>query len=106
MKINVPKIKIKREKIFKKGGFHTNPNISWVIMVCFMLAVLVGSVIFGLYLFMATEREFDAPAEPYGTGEKIANKERLEKVLEYFSERERKSAQILAAPASVVDPSL
>ena len=36
----------------------------------------------------------------------IVKKESIEKVLEYFSEREKKSNQILNSPSPVVDPSL
>jgi len=34
------------------------------------------------------------------------DKARIEKVLNYFSTREKESTQILSSPASVVDPSL
>jgi len=40
------------------------------------------------------------------TTKETVKKERLEKVLEYFSTRETTSAEILNSPPLVVDPSL
>jgi hypothetical protein len=101
------KIKIlKKEKKFKKGGFHTNPNISWEIVLGVAAFIILILAIFGFYLFQNISRESTLPI---ADGEKqilIINTDRMEKALNYFSEREKKSAEILNFPVPIVDPSL
>ena len=102
MKIEILKIK----KSFKKGGFHTNPNISWEFILCMALIVVLASFIFGFYLFKQINEEFVVPITNTDGQIEMVKKERIEKVLDYFSEREKKSTEILNSPAPIVDPSL
>lgn len=102
MKIEILKIK----KKFKKGGFHTNPNIGWRIILFLVFFMIVISIIFGFYLFRKTNKEFVISNTEIKVQDNIVKKERLEKVLEYFSEREKKSTLILNSPSPIVDPSL
>lgn len=103
MKIEFFKIK----KSFKKGGFHTNPNISWGIVLCLALVLIGSFFIFGYYLFTLTDKEFVVLDSDIENGQtRIVTKERIDKSLEYFSERVKKSIQILNSPAPIVDPSL
>ncbi|MFA5792070.1 MAG: hypothetical protein WC884_03480 [Candidatus Paceibacterota bacterium] len=102
MKIEIFKIK----KKFKKGGFHINPNIGWKFILFLVFFMIIISIIFGFYLFYKTNEEFVIPSTGIKVQDKIVKKERLEKVLEYFFEREKKSAVILNSPSSIVDPSL
>ncbi|KKT01101.1 MAG: hypothetical protein UV76_C0002G0014 [Candidatus Nomurabacteria bacterium GW2011_GWA2_43_15] len=102
MKIKIPKIK----KSFRKGGFHTNPNISWEIVLCLALALILASFVSGFYLFTQVSRESFLPIADSDKQVPMVDENRLEKVLDYFSERENKSAGILNSPIPVVDPSL
>lgn len=101
------KIKIfKKEKSFKKGGFHTNPDICWEVVLYVAFALVVGILVFSFFLFKKTNKEFVTPAESSLSQTKTIKKERIEKVLEYFSEREKKSTGILNSSPQLVDPSL
>ena len=102
MKIKIPKIK----KSFRKGGFHTNPNISWEIVLGLALVLILASFIFGFYLFTQVSRESVLPTTDSDKQIPMVDESRLEKALDHFSERERKSAEILNSSVPVVDPSL
>ena len=67
--------------------------------------LILASCAFGLYLFMKISNESVAPVINVGKQDTI-KKERLNKVLEYFSEREKKSIEILNSPSPIIDPSL
>lgn len=106
MKIDFDLKKIfKKKQKFRKGGFHTNPNIGWELIVGLAFIVAMGFLAHGSYLFIETNREFDAPSLSDAVGKTVLEKERMDTALEYFAERERKAAGIIAAPARVVDPS-
>ena len=95
----------KKEKKFKKGGSSLNLNLYWKLAIYFMFVTALLAFFFGLYLFMKINNE---PVISSGaTGEQIetVKRERIEKVLEYFSERKKKSIEILNFPSPVVDPS-
>jgi hypothetical protein len=102
MKINF----FKKENSFKKKDFVLNPNLYWKIAVWAALIAILASFFFGYYLFMQTNQGLvssnNNPSEQIPT----VDKDKLGKVLDYFSVREQKSAEILNSPAPVVDPSL
>jgi len=95
----------KRERIFKKGGFHTNPDISWEVVLFLAFALAALSFVFGFFLLQEVGKEPGA-SELSGRGQaKIIEKERIDKALDYFSEREKRSAEISNSPSPIVDPS-
>ncbi len=98
----------KKEKSFKKGKENPwlNINLCWRSAVFFMFVVLFLSFSFGYYLFIQTNKEPVLSPVAASPEVETVKKERIEKVLEYFSKREQKSNQILNSPAPVVDPSL
>lgn len=102
MKINFLKFK----KGFIKESFSVNPNTYFRFVIFIALAIVLAGFGFGFYVF----KEFDkGPAlniDKFGGNVELSKKERLEKVLEYFAERERKSIEIINNPAPVIDPSL
>ncbi|MBI2630649.1 hypothetical protein HYW73_00325 [Candidatus Nomurabacteria bacterium] len=102
MKIEI----FKNKKKFKKGGFHTNPNIGWEIILLITFILVVLSLAFGVYLFVRTNEEFGASATNGSSQVKIVKKDRIEKALQYFSLRGQKSKEILNSPSPVIDPSL
>jgi hypothetical protein len=96
----------KKPKNFRKGGFHTNPDICWEIVMYVAFALIVGILIFSFYLFMQTDKAFTVPDADINTQSTSVNREMIDKVLKYFSVREEKSAEILTSPIPFVDPSL
>src|SRR5947209_15515672 len=101
------KIKIsKNKKSFKKEGYQINPNISWEFILSIAVLLIIASFIFGFYLFMQINQEpILADTNDSGQVPRIS-KDQILKVLGYFSEREKKSAEIVNSPAPIVDPSL
>jgi preprotein translocase subunit Sec61beta len=96
----------KTKKTFKKGGIHINPNIYWGICLGVAFVIVAASVVFGVLLFREINKELVIAAENNNTQIKKINMTRIEKVLNYFKERENESFEILNSPAPVVDPSL
>ena len=104
MKLEIPKL-FKKKRHFRKGGFHTNPNIGWQILVLFAFTAVVLSFILGGSLFLSASRQFQVPTLPDETREKLVDRARLDKALGYFSERAEKSRATITSPSQVVDPS-
>lgn len=98
----------KKEKSFnkKKEGWWLNIHLYWKASVCFMFLVFIFSIFFGYYFFRQINQEPVLEASGDSSQVGTVKKERISKVLEYFSIRAKKSNQILNSPAPVVDPSL
>ncbi|HEV7702408.1 MAG TPA: hypothetical protein VGO63_03145 [Candidatus Paceibacterota bacterium] len=95
----------KTKKDFKKKSSELNPGFYWKFIVCLAVALTTISFIFGYYMFLSVRDEPASEFENFTKRQPI-EKERLEKVLDNFSLREKKSALILNSPSKVVDPSL
>ena len=95
----------KIKKSFKKHGLAFKPDFYWQLIVFAVFILILASFIFGYYLFMQINQESILSVGSGGRQETV-KKERLEKVLEYFSLREKKSIEILNSPAPVIDPSI
>lgn len=102
MEIKIFKIK----KNFRKGGLHTNPDVYWNILQGMALLVVVWSTFFGFSLFSKINKEFTLLRGDVGNQAGTTSKERIDKVLEYFSDRKNKSDGILNSPSPIIDPSL
>jgi hypothetical protein len=102
MKIKFFKIK----KSYKKENFKINPHIYWEILVIFSGLSIIVSFVFAYNLFIETNKEDNSVIE--NNSVKIGNKEeeKIKDALQYFAEREKKSAEIFNSPSLVVDPSL
>src|SRR3989344_1891476 len=98
----------KKQKSFqkKKESFWLNINLYWKLAVCFVFVMDVVAYFFGYYLFVRVNKEFILPHGAESGQVKTVKKERIDKILEYFSSRKQRSAEILNSPAPVVDPSL
>ena len=102
MKIKIPKIK----KNYKKENFEINPNLYWRLIVSIFFVLTILSFVFGISIYKQITKGDTIIS---GNGSKKVEQEkkvRINKVLEYFSEREKKSAEIIQSPLPVVDPSL
>ncbi|MDE2399537.1 MAG: hypothetical protein KGL67_00785 [Patescibacteria group bacterium] len=101
MKINF----LKPKKNFKKKNLELNSNFYWKIIMFSVFILTAVSFVFGYYMFVQVKDEASSSAGNVNQKQPI-EKQRLEKVLDIFSAREKKSNEILNSPAPVVDPSL
>jgi hypothetical protein len=91
---------------FKRKDSVLNQNLYWETAVFGEFILIIISFIFGYYLF-AQINKIPASSVANDNGQvPTIDKVRIEKALNYFSDREQKSKAILNSPAPVVDPSL
>ncbi len=98
----------KKEKVFKKRkeSLWLNINLYWKLAVFCLFVVFLLSSFFGYYLFTQINKEFIVSEDARSSQSDTVKKERINKVLEYFSGRDQKSDQIISSPAPIIDPSL
>jgi hypothetical protein len=96
---------LKKKKKFVKGGSGIKPDLYWRYILYTTFILIFLSCVFGIYLFMKINKESISPVLDTNRQDTI-KKERIDKVLEYFTERENKSSEILNSPSPIVDPSL
>lgn len=96
---------LKKKKVFVKTNTQPNPNVYWMAIFYLGFILTVAAFIFGFYLFVKVNQEEALP--PLEKNEQLdkISKSRIDKVLEYFKEREKVSTQIINSPSPVVDPS-
>lgn len=102
MKLEIPKFK----KSFKKESFSVNPNTYFRYVIIISFAVILVGFGFGFYSFKEFGSDSSSTTNNYEKTIELSKKEKIKKVLEYFSERENKSIEIVNSPAPVTDPSL
>ena len=95
----------KKEKKFRKESSGFSPSLCWELAVGIMLVTSLFFIFFGYRLFTRVNQEPVLPVNNINELETV-KKERIEKILEYFSLRKQKSNQILNSPTSIIDPSL
>jgi len=96
---------LKKKKKFRKGGIGIKPDLYWRYILYMTFSLIVIFCVFGLYLFWEINNESITPAVDTLEQDTV-KKERIDKVLEYFLEREEKSVEILNSPSPIIDPSL
>ncbi|OGI95449.1 hypothetical protein A2917_02730 [Candidatus Nomurabacteria bacterium RIFCSPLOWO2_01_FULL_42_17] len=98
----------KKEKNFKKGeeSLWLHVNFYWKWAVIFVFVAAISSLFLGYFLFMKVNEEVVLSGEGTNPQVEKVKKERIDKVLLYFSLRAQKSNQIINSPAPVIDPSL
>jgi hypothetical protein len=96
----------KTKKNYKKEDYKVNVNVYWKIIILFSFFALSASFLFAYNFFIETNKEENLTPERNKKKMSVYEKERIKKVIEYFSEREKKSAEILDVSISVIDPSL
>lgn len=101
MEINL----FKTKKSFKKKNLELRPELYWKIMVAIVAVSIIASFVFGYNLFNEIRADLSSYTENFNKKQPV-RKERLQRALEYFSSREKKSEDILSSPAPVVDPSI
>lgn len=96
----------KKEKSFKKKESTFNLNLYWEIALFGASIMILSSFFFGYILFTQTNQDSASLNNNISGQVPTVSKDRFKKVLEYFSLREQKSADILNSPVSIIDPSL
>ena len=96
----------KKKDFLKKDESQIKPDFSWKIILYLTLAIILVSFIFGFNLFVQINKEQPDSSTSPSLQANIVKKARIEKVLNIFSERDKKSADALSSPSSLVDPSL
>ena len=98
---------LKKKRKFRKGGLGIKPDLYWMCLLYMTFTLIFLSCAFGLYLFIEVNKEPIPTVMNMNVNEKgITEEERLTKALEYFSERKKKSIEILNSPSPIIDPSL
>lgn len=97
----------KKKKKFTKEGFAVNPSLYWRFILTLAFFIIVLSFLFGFYLLNQLNKPFVPNGDDVsGVNMEATNEERLNKILDYFKEREAISEQIIKEPASIKDPSI
>lgn len=100
MEINFLK---KNKKLIRKD-LEIKPDLYWKYILYITFVLIFFSFVFGFYLFIKISKE-PVLSVNNTSGQETIKKERINKVLEYFSDREKKSTEILNSPSPIVDPS-
>ena len=103
MKITL--FKNKTAKNWKKDKLKLDPNFYWKMAICGALFLALLSFAFGYYLFTQINQEPLMLSGVSGKKAEEIDKDRIKNILQYFSEREKKSNQIINSPSPIVDPS-
>ena len=101
MQINFFKIK----KSFKKRSTSPDPNFYWKIIMFSVFVLIAASFAFGYYMFNLTKEESQSYLENTKRKSPV-EKERIQKALDAFSVKEKRSLEILNSTNSIIDPSL
>src|ERR1035437_1446217 len=96
----------KKENNFKKKDFTFKPNLYWKFTLLGTSIVIILFLLFGYYLFEQINKEFVLSLSSDNGQIPTVNQGRFTEVLNYFSEKEQKTNEILNSPVSVVDPSM
>ena len=96
----------KKKKSFKKGDLFIDPNFYWRIILCFVFLCMLGVFFFGWYFFKKTSIENNISSTDTAGQVEVISKDRIKKVIDYFSNKEKKSVEIINSSPSIIDPSL
>jgi hypothetical protein len=97
---------LKFKKDFTKKDYQINPDIYWKILLSMSFVIMVTSFFYGSFVF--SEMNKDTAIIGVNTNDKTIEerKIRIDKILGYFTEKEKKSESILESTSTIVDPSL
>jgi len=98
---------LKKKKIYKKENFTINVGLFWNIILAVAFVLVVSSFVFGFFLFKKVdESSSDSTSNKKDNSIEMVTKERINRDLQYFVDREKRSTNILNSLSPVVDPSL
>ncbi len=96
---------LKKKKKFKKTELGNKPNIYWKYILLSTVILVLGAFVFGFILFSRVNNGADVSSVEIPAQEAV-KADRLDKVLQYFAGREKRSIEILNSPSPIIDPSL
>ncbi len=96
---------LKKGTSFKKKRLAPDPYFYWKIIVTALFVLTIFSFGFGYVMFTETKDDI-ITTDKYITKKQPIEKEKIQKVIEYFSIRDKKSQEIINSTLRVVDPSL
>jgi hypothetical protein len=96
----------KNKNAFSIKKESIDPNIYWKWVFALAFLVVLGSFVFGFYIFSKVETKDASDSGAQAGTARAIQKEKIYKALEYFEAKHNKSNQILEAPSPVIDPSL
>lgn len=97
----------KKKKKFTKEGFAVNPSFYWRFILTLAFFIVALSFLFGFYLLNQLNKPFVPSSDSIsGVNAEATSKERLDKILEYFQNREIISEEIIKEPTNIKDPSI
>jgi len=95
----------KKENKFKRDKQSLNTRKHWNIIIRVLAVLILGSFVFGYYIFTQEGQDFSVDTASVASTHHKINKDKLQKILDLFSEREKKSLDILNNTTVIVDPS-
>lgn len=96
----------KKEKNFKKESSWLDINIYWRGAIGFVLFSTTLAVIFGYLFFKDNNQDIPNSGNVTGGHVETVSKERINAILNIFSDKQQVSDKIISSPAPVTDPSL
>lgn len=104
IKLNL--LKKKKNNNLKKINYLINPKFYWRFVLFLICSMLLFSTLFGIYIYGESIADFNLSPENFvGYTEKV-KKDRVENVLNLYSEKEKRVNDILENKEFLVDPSL
>src|SRR3989344_1208774 len=102
MDFNLKFLKVKKK--FRKGGTFIKLDLFWKYIVYTTLFLVIFALAFGFYIFFEINNKQASLRESIQADGAI-KADRIDRVLEYFKQRQNKSIEILKNPSPIVDPS-
>src|SRR3989338_6354260 len=96
---------LKPNKRFQKKKGWARPEFYWQGILLLALASALGFAIFAFYLFRKISGETAVSSPLADQQAEMIKKERIQKALDYFAQRAKKSENIINSPAPLTDPS-
>jgi len=94
------------KKSFVKKDYNYNIALYWRIIVFVFFVVIIISFIYGFLVFTEINKDSGSPEVNNVDKASQNRKDRIDEVLESFSQKEQKTNVIINSPSPVVDPSL
>ncbi len=91
---------------FQKGGIASSADFFWGGLLIVIFLVLAGFAVFCLLIFIGVTKQPIFEVATSNGKTQIINKDRVNAALSHFSDRAKKSTEIMDSPVPVVDPSL
>ncbi|MEI6581050.1 MAG: hypothetical protein WCO07_02660 [bacterium] len=97
---------LKPKKNFTKKEYQVNFDIYWKVIIFVFFIIIISSFFYGFSFFVEINKDFVSSNITTNVQVEQNRKVRLDKILEYFKEREKKSEKIINSSSPVVDPSI